>query len=71
MDKFNNPREFWPLPPLDDDEQESENERLRAALEDLIPLAEAAMREANRDGAEYDTDAELREARRAIGGGDR
>lgn len=36
--------------------------RLAAALGDLIPLADAAMREANNDGADYDIAGELREA---------
>jgi hypothetical protein len=37
-----------------------------AALEDLVSLAEAAMHEANNDGAEYDIDGELDDARAAI-----
>lgn len=35
-------------------------------MEDLEALAESAMRAANRDGAEYDVEAELREVRVAI-----
>lgn len=34
---------------------------LEAAIGDLVSLAEAAMLEANRDGGEYDVEAELRE----------
>lgn len=36
---------------------------LLAELEDLVGLAEAAMRAANRDGSEYDIEAELANAR--------
>ena len=38
---------------------------LLEALEDLIGLAGSAMREANNDGAEYDVDGELLDARLA------
>lgn len=44
----------------------SEIERLRKELGDLIGLAEAAMRDANRDGAEYDINEELTDAREAL-----
>jgi hypothetical protein len=43
-----------------------ENGRLREALADLVPLALTAMTEANSDGAGYDTDAELADARAAL-----
>ncbi len=36
------------------------------ALEDLVPLAAAAMHEANNDGAEYDSEGELEDARKAL-----
>lgn len=36
------------------------------ALQNLVELAEVAMKEANRDGAEYNIEAELSEARQAI-----
>lgn len=39
---------------------------LLEALEDLVPLAKRAMGQANNDGAEYDSDGELAEARDAI-----
>lgn len=39
---------------------------LLAACEDLVGLAEAAMTEAHKDGAEYDIDGELSDARAAI-----
>lgn len=39
---------------------------LLAELEDLVGLAETAMREANNDGGEYDIEAELASARDAI-----
>ena len=39
---------------------------LLEALEDLVGLAEAAMREANNDCGQYDVDDELSEARAAI-----
>lgn len=39
---------------------------LLEALEELVPLAEAAMCSANRDGGEFDIDAELAAARTAI-----
>lgn len=35
-------------------------------LENLVELAEAAMRAANRDGGEYDIEAELADARAAL-----
>ena len=40
--------------------------QLVGALDDLIGIADVAMRSANRDGAEYDRDAELAEARAAL-----
>lgn len=46
----------------------AERDRLREALGDLMGLAEQAMREANRDGAEYDIAESLAEARAALRG---
>jgi hypothetical protein len=40
--------------------------KLAEALGDLVPLALAAMHEANNDGAEYDADGELADARQAL-----
>ena len=42
------------------------HEELLDALQELIPLARAAMHDARRDGAEYDIDGELVYARAAI-----
>lgn len=41
--------------------------QLARELEDLIELADWAMQQANRDGAEYDRDGELQAARQAVG----
>lgn len=41
-------------------------QKLVGALEDLIGIADVAMRRANQDGAEYDRDDELAEARAAL-----
>lgn len=43
-----------------------EIQRLRELVGDLASLAESAMRDANRDGAEYDIAAELADARAAL-----
>lgn len=44
-------------------------EDLRLFIEEWMPLVESAMRQANRDGAEYDIQGELDEARKALRGG--
>jgi len=41
-------------------------EKAREALADLIELARAAMKDANRDGGEYDVRGELEEAQSAL-----
>lgn len=45
----------------------AEIRELRAILEDTVVLADGAMLAANRDGGEYDRDAELLEARTKLG----
>lgn len=45
---------------------ERSNAELLTALEDMTALAERAMRQANRDGAEYEIDEELSAPRAAI-----
>ena len=65
---------MWATDLTEKDYQEREDDlhliaaapRLFCELDDLICLAESAMREANRGGAEYDIDGELSSARRAI-----
>ena len=44
-----------------------ENTALRGLLEDLVGLARSAMKDANRDGCEYEIDEELKEALAAMG----
>ena len=46
---------------------ERENKALRGLLEDLVGLARSAMKDANRDGCEYEIDEELKEALAALG----
>ncbi|HEX7050333.1 MAG TPA: hypothetical protein VF188_09045 [Longimicrobiales bacterium] len=47
-------------------EAREEIRRLREVLADLIGVAEAAMRQANNDGGEYDVDGELADARAVL-----
>ena len=42
---------------------ETKLEAIKRALAELVPLAQTAMREANNDGAEYDIEAELADAK--------
>ena len=51
-------------------QRELELHQARAALADLIGCAEAAMRDANLDGAGYDVEGELDDARAALAGGE-
>ena len=45
---------------------QQDRDDLLEALEDLVSLAESAMYEAGRTGADYDIDGELEDARAAI-----